>query len=130
MTWASSAACRDLPKPMFFPQGDPRSPQYQKAVAAAKLVCAGCPVISECREAGKGLDGIWGGLDAHERGVRRSHRLPASCGTPAGYKRHWRRREDPCDECLRAVADDSARVRAAAAASSAANVRAMFGRAS
>lgn len=32
--------------------------------------------------------------------------LVAPCGTPAAYRRHRRRGEEPCDECKAAVAED------------------------
>jgi len=31
-------------------------------------------------------------------------RQPAKCGTPSGYRRHWKAKEPACDACKSAVA--------------------------
>ena len=97
--WQDRAACRDKPKDMFFPRGDPRSPSYKQAVQAAVAVCAGCEVTGPCREAGSTSVGIWAGLDANQRGVTLRHVTLEEHGTPAAYRRHYKRGEKPCDAC-------------------------------
>ena len=61
------AACLGLDTELFFPIGEvgPSLPQ----IARAKDVCAGCPVMAECRAWALefGPDGIWGGMTAGER---------------------------------------------------------------
>jgi WhiB family redox-sensing transcriptional regulator len=62
--WMRSARCKAAPVNLFFPErGDDVRP--------AKLICAGCPVLVECRAyalaAGADLQGVWGGLSAKER---------------------------------------------------------------
>src|SRR5687768_1118196 len=100
--WTENAACRDMPKEAFFPTGDPRSPSYKTAVAAAKALCAACPVIMECREAGATEFGVWGALDEGERGFRLPRRPPMHCGTTQGHGLHLRRGEEPCPACVEA----------------------------
>jgi WhiB family redox-sensing transcriptional regulator len=63
-----AAACRDSDPEAFFPVGDG---QYAGAqVAAAKAVCARCPLGGQCLDwaltAGIG-EGIWGGHTEQER---------------------------------------------------------------
>lgn len=73
-TWMRRAACRDIDNPdLFFPeQGDTRS------AALAKLICASCPVQTECRDYAIDVaekHGIWGGTTNRERrAVRMSRR--------------------------------------------------------
>lgn len=43
----------------------------------------------------------------------------AVCGTPAGYHAHYRRGEEACPECKRAIADDTKQKRLDAAAQAA-----------
>jgi len=65
-SWMQLAACRGLDPDLFFPgRGEPSD--------AAKLVCATCPVLAECRE--YGMDehfGVWGGLGERMRRRRRA----------------------------------------------------------
>ena len=61
--WQTSAACRGLDPDLFYPGrgGD---------TAAAKAICAVCPVVAECLQyaiqAGERL-GIWGGQSERDR---------------------------------------------------------------
>ena len=63
--WQDDAACAEVGGDFWFPEvGNSR------AVAAARAICADCPVRVECLRAA--LDngesfGIWGGLDLIER---------------------------------------------------------------
>jgi WhiB family redox-sensing transcriptional regulator len=77
--WESEAACRPFPVSLFFPsRGD------MAAVAAAKLICFGCPVKAQCLEAAlaeesassAALSGIRGGLSPGRRAAMiRARRL-------------------------------------------------------
>jgi len=68
MSWRSDAACRTANPELFFPVGTSGPAQHQ--IAAAKAVCATCPVISQCLtwalKSGQEA-GVWGGLDEDER---------------------------------------------------------------
>lgn len=74
--WRDLAVCRQVDPELFFPEAD-RGAIYEAQVAAAKRVCAVCPVRAEClayalRAIG---DGIAGGLTPEERrGLRRPAR--------------------------------------------------------
>lgn len=62
-TWRRDAACLDEDPELFF-AGDDAS------VAAAKQVCARCPVRSECLETALAVNemhGVWGGMAEGER---------------------------------------------------------------
>ncbi len=64
-TWRGEAACAEVPSEVFFPAGE-----EPEAAAAAKAVCARCPVSEECLRfalATNQTEGVWGGLDANER---------------------------------------------------------------
>jgi len=58
-----------MPPSLFFPESGPTEAIW---VAAAKAVCASCPVRVDCLEAGMPeYRGVWGGLTRHERIQRR-----------------------------------------------------------
>jgi WhiB family redox-sensing transcriptional regulator len=65
--WFDEAACRDVDTDIFFPPAEADA-------AAAKEICARCPVREECLEfaleASPAPEGVWGGLTRVER-----HRL-------------------------------------------------------
>ncbi len=64
--WRSAAACRDSDSGLFFPE----SASDVAKVAAAKAVCATCPVQEECLAFAVELnqtEGIWGGRTPSER---------------------------------------------------------------
>lgn len=69
--WMKRGTCRreGAPTRMFFP-----SSQDRKMRAAAKAMCARCPVKAECLEYALGTDayGVWGGMSDSER-----QRLPS-----------------------------------------------------
>ena len=72
MDWRTRAACRGTPDPdLFFPL-DTTGPAA-RSVAAAKAICARCPVLPACRTWALGHEayGIWGGLTEHERARHR-----------------------------------------------------------
>ena len=78
--WRQQSACRDLETTVFFPATD-------EEAAAAKAVCATCPVRLECLEyaiATRQDDGVWGGLDETERRrLRRRRQAAARAGRAA-----------------------------------------------
>jgi WhiB family transcriptional regulator, redox-sensing transcriptional regulator len=70
--WRALAACRGMNTDVFYPEGRGRALREREQVA--KLVCAECPVIRECRQAAAEAPehyGIWGGLTESERGWSR-----------------------------------------------------------
>ena len=72
--WRQRAACRDLDTATFFPESDEQA-------AAAKLICATCPVRAACLEFAivtRQDDGVWGGLDENERRRVRRRRQEAA----------------------------------------------------
>lgn len=77
--WQDQAACTGMGNDLFFPErGDPNAD-----TAAAKAVCAGCPVRQECADyalTNRLTFGIWGGLSERERRRLRSthHRARAA----------------------------------------------------
>ena len=74
--WRDEAACRGLDTEVFFPPSEDEAD-----AAAAKAVCAVCPVREECLEwavATNQPDGVWGGLTATERRRLRRRRREAA----------------------------------------------------
>lgn len=66
--WSARGACRGEDPELFWPIGSGIGVQAQ--IAAAKRVCARCPVRRGCREhalAKPEEAGIWGGLTEDER---------------------------------------------------------------
>ncbi|QGG94097.1 hypothetical protein GH723_02695 [Actinomarinicola tropica] len=76
--WRAQAACRGTDPALFY---DP----HPAAVAAAKTVCASCPVRDACAAhaiaAGEEY-GVWGGLAADERPAPQPQREPAPGPAP------------------------------------------------
>lgn len=75
--WTERAACRGLDPELFYPVGS--SGPAVEQVDAAKAVCAGCPVRTECLDwalrTGE-AHGVWGGTTPEERRfLRRDQRL-------------------------------------------------------
>lgn len=106
--WMDSAACLNM---FGWIEADPRS---------CRKVCAGCPVLAECRERTLRMsplpsDGIWAGMDPGQirqaapqvTVVQVSPRpvgvTTVDCGSQAGYARHDRAGEKPCAACKDAV---------------------------
>lgn len=99
--WQAEAACRGMGTDIFFSErGDSRP------VAAAKAICATCPVADECLQ--WAIDtgcrvGIFGGKTPRERqGLKYGSYRPVKCGTTAGFARHYRLGEQPCQACAEA----------------------------
>ena len=64
--WRDAAACRGVDDSLFFPSGG----EDVATIAAAKQVCAECPVRSECLAFAvetNQTEGIWGGHTPAER---------------------------------------------------------------
>ena len=81
--WRDRSACLDEDPELFFPIGNTGPALAQ--IEEAKAVCAGCPVLTECRQ--WALDnpkladyGVFGGLSEDERRAarRRSRRAQAT----------------------------------------------------
>lgn len=67
--WQLDARCRGRADLFFHPHGE-REPFRSEREAAAKQVCAGCPVRRECRQYALESQepyGLWGGLSEAER---------------------------------------------------------------
>ena len=71
--WHELAACRGQDQAVFFPERG-------ESTAAAKAVCAGCPVVGECRSFAESqvprVVGVWAGLSTEE--WRRGKSRPAA----------------------------------------------------
>jgi WhiB family transcriptional regulator, redox-sensing transcriptional regulator len=68
--WQRHAACRDMDLEIFFHPDGERDPSRGRRVARAKAICAGCPVVAECRAWAHRVEepyGIWGGESEDER---------------------------------------------------------------
>ena len=72
--WRDSAACRGVDTEKFYLPDRMRGPRARAHEAAAKAICARCPVIRECRRwavrSGEAW-GVWGGLTSDERAAIR-----------------------------------------------------------
>ena len=56
--WRERAACRSVDPELFFPAAE-AGPVYAAQVAAAKRVCAGCPVRAACLAEALAADALW-----------------------------------------------------------------------
>ena len=70
--WQFNGACRGVESSVFFhPEGE-RGAARRGRAAAAKLICAACPVIEDCRAhalSAREPYGVWGGLTEEERAL-------------------------------------------------------------
>lgn len=69
--WQLSAACRDDSEMFFHPQAE-RGFRREERDAAARAVCAGCPVLPQCRAhalANREAYGVWGGLSEDDKAL-------------------------------------------------------------
>ena len=68
--WQLRSACRSIDTNLFFhPEGE-RGPAKERRDAAAKAICATCPVLAQCRSHALRVHepyGVWGGLTEDER---------------------------------------------------------------
>ena len=119
MSWQEHGSCQDHPEIDWIPTFDRRGARPlsdRENIAAAKAVCAACPVQSECLEdalAHPDTAGVWGGTTATERRKMPRARLRAAvaqCGTDSGYYHHLRQTmTEPCDACRFAHSQSVAR---------------------
>ncbi|WP_329560779.1 WhiB family transcriptional regulator [Kitasatospora sp. NBC_01266] len=68
--WQSHAACREADSGLFFHPPGERNPAHDDRDAAAKAVCARCPVRVACLDHAlrtREPYGVWGGLSEEER---------------------------------------------------------------
>ena len=79
--WQVRGACREADSRIFFHPAGERGEAREKREQAAKRVCAGCPVLLDCRRYALEAEepyGVWGGLSEDERlarnGGTRQHR--------------------------------------------------------
>jgi WhiB family redox-sensing transcriptional regulator len=75
--WQYDGACRGVDPETFFSPDAERGPRRRRREAAAKSLCAVCPVVQECLK--HALDvrepyGVWGGLSTNERENLLGHR--------------------------------------------------------
>lgn len=84
--WRRQASCRTLDPSLFFPSGSSGTEAVD--IAAAKAICASCPVAAPCREYALRTNqeyGVWGGLDEEERrAIRRVWRRQRQTQVRAG----------------------------------------------
>ena len=68
--WQVEGSCREADPQLFFhPEGE-RGPARRRRDAAAIAICAGCPVLEQCRQHGLTVRepyGVWGGLTEDDR---------------------------------------------------------------
>ena len=68
--WQAQAACRNTDTDTFFLPDAIRGPRKRAREAAAKAICATCPVVASCLDwalAGGEAHGVWGGTTPEER---------------------------------------------------------------
>lgn len=68
--WQLQAACRGLDSEVFFHPDGQRGSARTVREHNAKLICASCPVMQQCREHALRVRepyGVWGGLTEDER---------------------------------------------------------------
>jgi WhiB family redox-sensing transcriptional regulator len=80
--WQLQGACREADPTLFFHPESERGAARRNRDAAAKEVCATCPVLAECRTHAlttREPYGVWGGMSEDERAAifaaRRADRL-------------------------------------------------------
>lgn len=75
VSFMNQAACKGQDTTLFFPQ-NVKMREDQKKVVAAKLICSGCAVVSNCLEYSLVHEplGVWGGQDERERFYTRRER--------------------------------------------------------
>ena len=68
--WQYDGACRAVDPETFFSPDAERGPRRRNREAAAKALCAVCPVLEACRSHALQVRepyGVWGGLNINER---------------------------------------------------------------
>ena len=102
--WHDYAACGPQHMHLFYPS---HTGNQAATEAAAKALCASCPVQADCLEWAlvHDEDGLWGGHTPAERDVilhERNKLTRRSHGTRAAYKRHINHGDPPCEACREA----------------------------
>jgi WhiB family redox-sensing transcriptional regulator len=83
LDWRAHAACRGADVELFFNPDRERGGRKRRREAKAKAICATCPVVDSCLDWALRVGepyGVWGGLSAEQRAVRRN----GSGGWPLG----------------------------------------------
>jgi hypothetical protein len=118
--WQTEGACHGKDTNLWFPR---RGESINK-IAEAKNICHNCPIQQKCLDYAlwhHEQHGIWGGLTEFERRKLRTNlgirpgpsnrtaiarlKQPVNndmCGTYAGWGRHMRAHERPCEPCREA----------------------------
>ena len=68
--WQLRGACREVDTVLFFHPDGERGSARARRQAAAKAVCADCPVLEACRRHALAVHepyGVWGGMSEEER---------------------------------------------------------------
>lgn len=85
--WQLDARCRGIDGSLFFHPDNERGSARESRVAAAKQVCASCPVRRACGryalESGERY-GIWGGMTEEERRAARARARARNRGRGSG----------------------------------------------
>lgn len=109
MNFLDGAPCVGLGHLFFAPNHGETFAERRDRVAAAIDVCRTCPLIEQCREGARQrgeAHGIWAGVDLDSRRKKPDPRRrgpgpqPIVHGSPNGAKAHYRRGEQPCDQCV------------------------------
>lgn len=69
-SWHLHAACRGMDTDLFYSADFARGAPKRNQEAAAKAICATCPVIQQCLSRALQVGephGVWGGLNSDER---------------------------------------------------------------
>lgn len=77
-SWEDDAECRRADPVLFFGPDGERPADREVREAAAKRVCAACPVRAECLDWALSTFvkyGVWGGMNPEERKLERRRRL-------------------------------------------------------
>ena len=117
--WQREGACHGMNVNLWFP----RRGESPNKILEAKRICQQCPIQQKCLDYSlwhHEKHGIWGGLTELERrnmrrtlGIQpgptarttmiRRHPTPDDrCGTYAGWAKHLRNKEKPCEPCQNA----------------------------
>jgi WhiB family transcriptional regulator, redox-sensing transcriptional regulator len=99
LAWTTDAACAGHTDLFFAPSGERPEARVARE-GAARAICAGCPVLRECRDWAREHReyGFWGGESEEERAaagyrvdmpVGRVARYPRGDGTPVRPRTPW-----------------------------------------
>ncbi len=81
--WQFEGACRETGSESFYHPDGERGAARHLRDAAAKEICASCPVMAACREHALAIRepfGVWGGMTEDERQVALTERDIAAAG--------------------------------------------------